>query len=205
MSLKTLLPRQFGPVLAFAVALTPFIPVQVGAAEVAAPAVSLTWTPNPEANLAGYKLHFGTSSGSYATVVDLGAVPSAPLPPMILGQTYFIALSAYDTEGRESPLSEELTVTAAPPGPVAGTGFATGSAGLGKLQWRYPSTAAGTTDRFTIESSADLITWSPAGSLTPAEADRSDAEWLHFSFDFPTDQPRRFFRVAAVNPFGVSD
>jgi len=61
MSLKTLLPRQFSPVLAFAVALTPFIPALVRAAEVAAPAVSLTWTPNPEANLAGYKLHFGSS------------------------------------------------------------------------------------------------------------------------------------------------
>jgi hypothetical protein len=205
MSLKSPFPRRFGSVLASAIALTPFIPAQVGAADVEAPAVSLTWNPNPEANLAGYKLHFGTSSGSYPVVVDLGAVPNAPLPPMILGQTYYVALSAYDTEGRNGPLSEELTVTATPPGPVVGTGFATGSAGQGTLQWRYPSTAAGTTDRFTIESSADLIIWSPTGSLTPAQADRSDAEWLHFSFDFPTDQPRQFFRVAAVNPFGKSD
>lgn len=208
MLLKTLLPCSFRlPALGIAIALTTFIPAMstAEAADVAAPAVSLTWTPNPEANIAGYKLHFGTGSGDYGIVVDVGAVPGVPLPPMISGQTYYIALSAYDAEGRESPLSEELKVTAAPPGPVTGTGFATGSAGQGTLQWRFPATAAGTADRFTIESSPDLVTWTPAGSLTPAQASRSDAGWLHFSFAFPTDQPRRFFRVAAVNPFGVSD
>lgn len=206
MSLNTLLPRAFQlPSLGWAIALTAFLPDMAQAADVAAPAVSLTWTPNPEANLAGYKLHFGSSSGSYPTVVDLGAVPSASLPPMILGKTYYIALSAYDTEGRDGPLSAELAVTAAPPAPVANTAFTTASAGQGALQWRYPSTDAGSADRFTIESSPDLVTWSPAGSLTPAQASRSDAGWLHFSYAFPTDQPRRFFRVAAVNPFGVSD
>lgn len=206
MSLKTLLPRIFHrPALGFAIALTTLTPAVTRATDVAAPAVSLTWTPNSEATLAGYKLHFGTSSGSYPTVVDVGAVPSAPLPPMILGRTYYVALSAYDSEGRDGPLSGELTVTASPPGPVADTGFAMGSAGQGMLQWRYPATSAGTADRFAIESSPDLITWSTAGTLTPTQADRSAGGWLHFSFAFATDKPRQFFRVAAVNPFGASD
>ncbi len=206
MSLKTLLPRHLQQsALALTIALTSFIPLAVHAVDVAAPAVSLTWTPNPESNIAGYKLHFGGSSGSYDTVIDVGAVPSAPLPPMILGRTYYVALSAYDTANRNGPLSTELVVTASPPAPVADTGFATSSAGQGALQWRYSKAASGTADRFVIESSTDLKTWSPAGSLTPGAAVRSDTQWIYFSVPFATDKPRQFFRVGAVNPFGKSD
>lgn len=206
MSLKTLFARLLHrPAFALAITLTTFIPVVAKAAIVPAPAVSLTWNPNPEANLAGYKLHFGSSSGNYTTVLDVGPVPSAPLPPMILGQTYYVALSAYDTDGRDGPLSAELVVTASSPAPVAASGFATGSAGQGALHWKYPRAAAGLADRFTIQSSEDLVVWSAAGDITPAEAIRSDDEWLHFSVPFATDKPRRFFRVGAVNPFGESD
>ena len=165
----------------------------------------MTWIANPESNIAGYKLHFGTSSRNYGTVLNVGAVPSAPLPPMILGKTYYVALSAYDTANRESPLSAELVVTASPPAPVADTGFATSTAGQGALVWKYSKAASSTTDRFVIESSNDLKTWSPAGSLTPGAAVRSDAQWIYFNVPFATDKPRQFFRVGAVNPFGKSD
>jgi len=95
MSLKAVLSRYSqAPPLALAITLTSLIPVATQAADAAAPAVSLTWMPNPEANLAGYKLHFGSSSGNYSTVLDVGAVLKAPLPPMILGQTYYVTLSA---------------------------------------------------------------------------------------------------------------
>ena len=171
MSSKTLHSRSFRrSALALALVSTLGLPAAIQAADVAAPAVSLTWSPNPEADLAGYKLHFGTSSGNYSTVLDVGRTASAPLPPMILGNTYYVALSAYDTEFREGPLSAELAVTASPPGPVAGTGFATGPAGLGSLQWKYPKVAAAPADRFAIQSSEDLATWSAAGETTPADA-----------------------------------
>lgn len=205
MSLKTLLPRQLQrPAPALAILLTTFIPAAVHAADVAAPAVSLTWIPNREANLAGYKIHFGSSSGNYSTVLDVGAVPSARLPQMILGRTYYVALSAYGTDGQNSPLSAELVVIASPPAPVADTGFATSTAGQGALQWRYSQAASSTADRFAIESSTDLKTWLPAGSITPGAAIRSDAQWIYFSVPFATDKPRQFFRVGAVNPFGTS-
>lgn len=206
MSLKTLLPRHpQQSALALAIALTTLIPVAIHAADVAAPPVSLTWVPDPDSNIAGYKLHFGSSSKNYGTVLDVGAVPSAPLPPMILGRTYYLALSAYDSANQESPLSAELVVTASPPAPVADTGFATSSAGQGALQWRYAKAASSRVDRFVIESSTDLKTWSPAGSLSPGAAVRSDVQWIYFDVPFATDKPRQFFRVGAVNPFGKSD
>jgi len=206
MSLKAVLSRhsQAFP-LALAITLTSLIPVVTQATDAAAPAVSLTWIPNAEANLAGYKLHFGSSSGNYSTVLDVGAVLKAPLPPMILGQTYYVALSAYDTNARESPLSAELIVTASPPGPVASPGFAGSSAGQGALQWRYPKVTNSPADHFAIQSSEDLVTWSPAGSITSTEAVHTDAQWLHFRVPFATDKTRQFFRVGAVNAFGKSD
>ena len=164
----------------------------------------MTWIANPESNIAGYKLHFGSSSRNYGTVLNVGAVPSAPLPAMILGRTYYVALSAYDTANRDSPLSAELVVIASPPAPVVDTGFATPSAGQGALQWRYSKTVSSTADRFVIESSTDLKTWLTAGSITPGSAVRSDAQWIYFDVPFATNKPRQFFRVGAVNPFGIS-
>lgn len=205
MSLKTLLPRVLHrPALALAFLTTLALPATTQAADIPAPPVSLAWSPNPESNIAGYKIYFGTVSGNYPTVFDAGDVTSAVLPPMILGKTYYVALRAYDRESFEGPLSAELAITASPPGPVASTGFAAGASGAGALQWRYPKSAAIPADRFTIQSSEDLVLWSTAGGITPADAIRSDNQWLYFEVPFATDKPRQFFRVSAVNPFGES-
>jgi hypothetical protein len=36
--------------------------------------VTAMWNPNPEPNIAGYKVSYGTTSGSYTTTVDVGKV-----------------------------------------------------------------------------------------------------------------------------------
>lgn len=206
MSLKTLRSLVLhGPARALAFFSTLALLSPTRAAEIPAPPVSLAWSPNPETDIAGYKVYFGTVSGNYTTAFDAGDVTQATLPPMILGKTYYVAVRAYDRESLEGPLSAELTITASPPGPVASTGFATGASGAGTLQWKYPRSAAISADRFTVQSSEDLLLWSAAGGITPADAIRSDEQWLYFEIPFPTDRPRRFFRVAAVNPFGVSN
>lgn len=203
---KTLVRRVLQrPALALALLCTLSFPALTRATVVPAPPVSLAWSPNTEANLAGYKIHFGTVSGNYSEVYDVGPVTSAGLPPMILGATYYVALSAYDTESREGPLSAELVITASPPGPVASPGFAAGGSGKGVLEWKYPKTATSPADRFTIQSSEDLVRWSAAGDIASTAAFRSDDQWLYFSVPFETDKPRRFFRVAAVNLFGTSE
>jgi hypothetical protein len=205
MSLKTLLPRVLHrPALALAFISKLTLPATTRAADIPAPPVSLAWSANPESNVAGYKIYFGTVSGSYPTVFDAGDVTQAALPPMILGKTYYVALRAYNRESLDGPLSAELAITASPPGPVASTGFATAASGAGALQWKYPRTAAIPADRFKIQSSEDLVQWSAAGTRTAADAIRSDSEWLYFEVPFATGKPRQFFRVSAVNPFGES-
>lgn len=75
--------------------------------------VTLQWDPNTEPDLAGYKVYSSTLSGLYGD-------PIATLPPSVTtyqstglakGVTYFFVVSAYNTQGIESPPSEEVART----------------------------------------------------------------------------------------------
>ena len=63
----------------------------------------------PLTNLAGYKIHYGTVSGSYTTTLVIGNVTSytIALPP----GTYYFTLTAFDTLGSESGFSNEVAKT----------------------------------------------------------------------------------------------
>ena len=63
----------------------------------------------PLTNLAGYKIHYGTVSGSYTTTLVIGNVTSytIALPP----GTYYFTVTAFDTLGSESGYSAEASKT----------------------------------------------------------------------------------------------
>ena len=73
--------------------------------------VTLAWDPNTEQNLAGYKIYYGTSSSNYTMGVDAGNNTTYTLSGLGNGITYYIAATAYDTEGYESGFSNELSFT----------------------------------------------------------------------------------------------
>jgi len=72
--------------------------------------VQVTWNPNTEPDLSGYKLYHGTASGQYGEPVDVGNVTGhvMEITPEY-GATYYFALTAYDTSGNESGYSAEAT------------------------------------------------------------------------------------------------
>src|ERR1700746_1884061 len=74
-----------------------------------ATSVTATWNPNPEPTIAGYQLLYGTASGSYTTVVDVGKVTSYSFS-VTGGVTYYFVLQAYNTAGVYSPYSPEISV-----------------------------------------------------------------------------------------------
>jgi len=74
-------------------------------------AINLSWNPNGETSLGGYKLYYGTSPGSYTTPVLLGKVTSYKLTGLNNGQTYYLALSSMNTVGVESARTTEVVVT----------------------------------------------------------------------------------------------
>jgi len=74
--------------------------------------VTLTWTANGEPDLAGYKVYVGTASGTYSfpgSAFATGNVTSYTISTLPKGQTYFFAISAYDSAGNESALSAEVS------------------------------------------------------------------------------------------------
>lgn len=72
--------------------------------------VQVTWNPNTEPDLSGYKLYHGTASGQYGEPVDVGNVTGhvMEITPQY-GATYYFAVTAYDTSGNESGYSDEAT------------------------------------------------------------------------------------------------
>ena len=71
--------------------------------------IRLAWDPNTEEGLAGYVVYYGTATGRYRWMVDLGNVTTYDLTRLTPGVTYFIALTAYDTSNNESVFSNEVS------------------------------------------------------------------------------------------------
>ena len=74
--------------------------------------MTLTWAANREPDLAGYKIYVGTASGTYGfsgSPFLTGTVTSYTISNLPSGQTYFFAISAYDSAGNESSLSAEVS------------------------------------------------------------------------------------------------
>ncbi|HNG52167.1 MAG TPA: hypothetical protein PLR85_02275 [Nitrospira sp.] len=70
--------------------------------------VTVMWNANTEADLQGYRVYVGTSSGARTQAFDVGNVTSTRLT-LPLGSTYFFVVTAYDKSGNESSPSGELS------------------------------------------------------------------------------------------------
>jgi hypothetical protein len=74
---------------------------------------TLSWNPNTEANLKGYKIYVGRSSLNYTKILDVGLTNSPGNPEFIInnleeGATYYFAVTAYNNSGEESTFSNEV-------------------------------------------------------------------------------------------------
>ena len=98
-------------------ALTPPPVTSAPPAQSKAQSITFSWEPptqnsdgSPISNLAGYKIHYGTSSSDYTQTV---AVENAGLTRYVVDNlpsgTYYFAITAYNAQGLESPLSGEIT------------------------------------------------------------------------------------------------
>ena len=72
--------------------------------------VSLAWDANTEPDLAGYRIHYGTSPGNYTlpTITVVGQNNARTITSLQANTTYYFAVTAYDLAGNESPLSNEV-------------------------------------------------------------------------------------------------
>lgn len=206
MRLETQRPSYFryaAAVAALSPLLLPFASIM--AADVAAPPVNLAWNTNPESDIAGYKVYFGTESGNYSQIIDAPGRTSAALPQLVIGGTYYLAVSAYNSAGLEGPRSSELVLSATPPAATESTSFTMAPAGsgtTGTLAWKYPKVTTSAAQGFAVYGSEDLVNWNVVQNITPDQASRSDEQYLYFEWPYAATAARMFFRVGAGNAFG---
>ena len=116
-----MLSRHAGRARSVGLKLAAILAVAWFAAAAQAATVTLAWDPNTEPDLAGYKLCYGTTAGSYTSVVDVGKVTTYTISSLADGTTYYFAVMAYSISGGNSGYSNQVTYTT-PAGPPAGNG-----------------------------------------------------------------------------------
>ena len=69
-------------------------------------AITLVWDPNREPDIAGYNVYYGRVSGDYVRIVSV-VEPTVTIKIRGSSTTYFAA-TAFNTNGEESDLSDEV-------------------------------------------------------------------------------------------------
>lgn len=82
----------------------------------------VTWPASLQPGVAGYRIYYGTQSGTYTEIIDVGNTTTAELPDLIVGTTYYCAISLYTTAGVASAFSSEISFIAIPPAPKVADG-----------------------------------------------------------------------------------
>jgi len=69
-------------------------------------------TPISMAEIAGYRVYYGTSQGDYPNEVDIAdsSTMQVALSNLVSG-TYYIVVTSYDVDGRESGFSQVVTTS----------------------------------------------------------------------------------------------
>lgn len=81
--------------------------------------INLAWDSNPEPNIAGYKVYYGIASQLYSETQDAGNETATTVEGLMIGTTYYFAVSAYDSDAFESSLSAEVSqIAGASPTPT---------------------------------------------------------------------------------------
>ena len=128
-----------------------FLPVSAWAAR-----VTLAWNPSPSPNVTGYGVSYGAASGDYTAYIDAGTNLAWAVTDLVQGDTYYFVVSAYDTNGDESPFSNEISysvpdplafgITNEPTGETVTAGadavFIVGATGPGPLTYQWFFNAA---------------------------------------------------------------
>ncbi|HEY5743595.1 MAG TPA: fibronectin type III domain-containing protein, partial [Terrimicrobiaceae bacterium] len=95
--------------------------------------ITLAWDRSPSADVEGYKVYYGTTSGSLTQTLDVGNVTSAIVSNLNEATTYYFAVSAYNSADLESEHLNEVSQKTL--GEVLYSLTVTGGVGDG----RYPS------------------------------------------------------------------
>jgi hypothetical protein len=92
--------------------------------------VTLAWNPNPEQDVAGYRVYYGTPAGNFGSILDVGKVTGASIQGLDSSKSYGFRLTCYNSAGLESDPSRAVFYNP--------TGLVTESADI-QILWESPA------------------------------------------------------------------
>jgi PKD repeat protein len=123
--------------------------------------LTATWNRNPESNIGGYILSYGTQSGNYSTILDVGNVTTRQvvLDP---GHRYYFVVQAYNTSSLVSPRSAEVFVDVGVGPRITSLSATSGTVGTAVeiIGTGFGATQSGSTVRFNGTTATTLTSWS---------------------------------------------
>jgi hypothetical protein len=150
--------------------------------------VNLAWNGSPSAEVTGYRIYYGSATGSYTNSVAVGNVMAITVPGLTIGVPYYFVVVAFDASGMESLFSNEIIYIV--PG------------GLAQLQLRVAAnkqailTLTGQVGHtYEIQATANLTTWSVLGTVTLGAGGSANYTNANAG-SFPT----RFYRTRDTTP-----
>jgi len=171
--------------------------------------LGVAWNPNPESDLAGYKIHYREIGVTPWTTVDVGNVTSFTIGNMKNATAYEIAATAYNNSGLESAFSDSIFpvtepyVPNEPPKPQASNLGIThidtngdGQPDVTRVKLDLKGGKEGVL--YELQVSEDLENWTKSANVILGE----DGELTSFEFDWPlgTQPPKMFFRFKWNEP-----
>ncbi len=169
--------------------------------------LELAWDAVPEPNVVGYRIHIGTSSGQYSVIEETGTDANFTVVGLELGATYYFAVSAFNDQGLEGALSDELTVSITTPPLPMDAGIVAQASGDGGqvLRWSFPQSALSSSPEIIIQQSTDLATWTEADTVWSGDYHDLDGGKVNFEWPLPmADGGSMFYRLTARNWLGES-
>jgi hypothetical protein len=147
--------------------------------------VQLGWDTPQDPTVTGYFLYYGTACGTYTNQIDTGTNTMTVVSGLQEGQTYYFAVTAYNSDGVESDFSSEVTYIT--PGFLRMAGE-TNSTNSNLVSMEFP-VACG--HWYEIQASENLQTWTTIGQTGAATSN----VWTQFSDPQASQFPKRFYRL----------
>ena len=91
--------------------------------------VTLEWNTNSEPNISGYNVYYGNSTRDYDVILDVGNWTNVKIADLEDDETYYFAVTAYNTDGNESDYSNEACMNCESPSATVSSGGDGGGGG----------------------------------------------------------------------------
>ena len=91
--------------------------------------VTLEWDANFEPTISGYNVYYGKSSRDYDVTLDVGNWTTVTIADLEDDESYYFAVTAYNTDGFESGYSSEVCISCESPSTTISSGDDGGGSG----------------------------------------------------------------------------